>query len=197
MTTGRINQVAAFRYFQPRRPPRSGHTQAGAGCLYREGFEERFLAKCGESNRLAALARVSQLFGTTPPRRRRGPQLLESECYWAPPIAGFAAPVLRSITSKPPSALDIQHITAGRPVPRVRICLVYNIHAEGWSATTEPYNPIYKQGQRDWRLPRMWVAARERSVGARQADRRPADQPHAQCLEPGLLRPPVCSSTML
>ena len=153
MTTGRINQVAAFR-FVDLGPPRSGsffwekkHTQAGVGCLYREGFEERFLAKCGESNRLAALARVSQLFGTTPPRRRQGPQLLESECCcWAPPIAGFAAPVLRSITSKPPSALDIQHVSAGRPVPRVRVA--WYIHTEGWNATTEPYNPIYKQCQR-------------------------------------------------
>ena len=157
MTTGRINQVAAFRYFNldgPRarvgfvlflcwkkRIPRRGWGVCIERALRRD-FSQSVESRIDLRHSL-------EFRSCSVPRLRasaRARSCSRATAAWAPPIAGFAAPVLRSITSKPPSALDIQHVSAGRPVPRGRVA--WCIDTEGWSATIEPYNPIYKQCQR-------------------------------------------------
>ena len=107
MTTGRINQVAADWFFRcrgRRLPPREEEARP----LGREVFRANLRCSAkgallqsfgGVSNRAALL----EFRNCSVPRNRAG-----AGAQQAPPVAGFAAPVLRSITSKPPET-QISH----------------------------------------------------------------------------------------
>ena len=137
----------------------------------------------GVSNRAALL----EFRNCSVPRNRAG-----AGAQQAPPVAGFAAPVLRSIASKPPPAAEQKEKT---PVPS----RAARTTGAGDSAAAaayirrvgeQPLNrtiPLSEKGmwppglQQQGRWEGQAGAARERSISARKADQTSADQPHARC----------------